>query len=38
MLINNNKEFNYQYSFSDLPSKSYDFYIENKYVIEFDGL
>ena len=38
MLINNNKEFNYQHTFSDLPSKSYDFYIENKYIIEFDGL
>ena len=37
LLIKNNINFNYQYRFFDLATKEYDFYIDNKYIIEFDG-
>ena len=29
--------FKYQYSFANLPNKKFDFFIEDTYVIEFDG-
>ena len=29
--------FKYQYKFNNLPMKDFDFFIENKYIIEFDG-
>ena len=37
LLIKNNINFNYQYRFFDLAAKEYDFYINNQYIIEFDG-
>ena len=37
ILVKNNINFCYQYKFSDLLTKEYDFYVENKYIIEFDG-
>lgn len=32
-----NINFKYQYRFSNLTNRVFDFYIENKYVIEYDG-
>lgn len=37
ILTENNIEFKYQHQFQDLPLKYYDFYIEDKYIIEYDG-
>lgn len=37
MLTNNAINFKYQHRFINLPMKEFDFFIENKYVIEFDG-
>lgn len=37
MLTNNAIDFKYQYRFINLPMKEFDFFIENKYIIEFDG-
>ena len=36
-LILQNKNFVYQHRFSDLPYLKFDFYVEGKYIIEFDG-
>lgn len=37
MLIENNISYEYQYEFNDLPNKPFDFYINNQYVLEYDG-
>ena len=37
LLQENNIDFEYQYEFDDLPNKPFDFYVNNKYIIEFDG-
>ncbi len=37
LLTQNNINFQYHYRFLDLSNKEFDFYIENKYLIEFDG-
>ena len=37
LLNNNNISFKTQYTFQDLPNKRFDFYINNSYIIEFDG-
>ena len=37
LLAQNNINFQYHYRFIDLSNKEFDFYIENKYLIEFDG-
>ena len=37
MLSKNNLSFIYQYRFSDLKTKEFDFYINNEYIIEYDG-
>lgn len=37
LLTKNNIPFEYQYRFKDFPCKKFDFYISNKYIIEFDG-
>lgn len=37
LLVKNNISFQYQYRFKDFQTKEFDFYIENKYIIEFDG-
>lgn len=37
LLIANNLQFKYQYIFNEMPSKKFDFYINDSYVIEFDG-
>ena len=37
-LLNNAQiPFKYQHRFKDLSMKSFDFYIDNKYIVEFDG-
>lgn len=37
LLTKNNISFEYQKRFDDLKIKEFDFYINNKYIIEFDG-
>ena len=37
LLTKNNLPFEYQYHFKDFSYKKFDFYINNKYIIEFDG-
>ena len=37
LLTEHNISFNYQHRFSDLPLKEFDFFIDNKYVVEYDG-
>ena len=37
LLTKNNIPFQYQYRFSDFATKRFDFYINNQYIIEFDG-
>jgi very-short-patch-repair endonuclease len=37
LLTQNNISFNYQYRFANFKIKEFDFYIDNKYIIEFDG-
>jgi len=37
LLTQNNISFDYQYRFNDYKEKEFDFYIDNKYIIEFDG-
>lgn len=37
LLTNNNLIFKYQYQFPNLPTKKFDFFIANQYIIEFDG-
>lgn len=37
MLVQNNIPFTYQFRFSELKNKIFDFYINNKYIIEYDG-
>lgn len=37
LLTKNNISFEYQKKFDDLKIKEFDFYINNKYIIEFDG-
>ena len=36
-LTNSKINFNYQYRFKDFAIKEYDFYIDNSYIIEYDG-
>ena len=37
LLSKNNIQFNYQYKFKDIIEKEFDFYINNNYIIEYDG-
>lgn len=37
LLVEHNVDFQYQHEFDDLPNKPFDFYINNNYVVEFDG-
>lgn len=37
LLTKNQILFNYQYQFDDLLNKKFDFYVNNSYIIEFDG-
>lgn len=37
LLTQNNIEFIYQYKFNDFQNKKFDFFIDNKYIIEYDG-
>lgn len=37
LLTNNNINFSYQYRFSDFLTKKFDFFIDNNYIIEYDG-
>ena len=37
LLHENNIDFKYQYEFNDLPNKPFDFYVNDSYIIEFDG-
>lgn len=37
MLSKNDLSFIYQYRFDDLKTKEFDFYINNEYIIEYDG-
>ena len=37
LLSKNNIQFNYQYRFKDIIEKEFDFYINNNYIIEYDG-
>lgn len=37
LLKDNNISFQYQYSFNDFKQYKFDFYINNQYIIEFDG-
>lgn len=37
LLIANNIKFNYQFRFDNMKNKPFDFYINNSYVIEYDG-
>lgn len=38
LLIKNNINFQYQYSFKDIQAYKFDFYIDDTYVIEYDGI
>ena len=37
LLNDHNIAYKYQHEFNDLPNKQFDFYIDNKYIIEYDG-
>lgn len=37
LLTNDNLVFKYQYRFSNLPMKIFDFFVADRYIIEFDG-
>lgn len=37
LLQQSNKKFKYQHKFENFPSKKFDFFIEDKYIIEYDG-
>lgn len=37
LLTTNNLQFKYQYTFNEMLSKKFDFYVNNCYIIEFDG-
>lgn len=37
LLTKNNIDFNYQYRFDNLKTKEFDFYVNNQYIIEYDG-
>ena len=37
ILVKNNIPFSYQHKFNDFNDKKFDFYIDNKYILEFDG-
>lgn len=37
LLITNNIKFNYQFRFNDMKNKPFDFYINDSYIIEYDG-
>lgn len=37
MLKDNNIPYEYQYEFDNLPRKQFDFYINNQYILEYDG-
>lgn len=37
LLTANNIDFKYQYKFNDLPNLKFDFFIQDKYIIEYDG-
>ena len=36
-LSENNINYKYQYIFNDLPNKPFDFYINDQYILEYDG-
>ena len=38
LLLNNNIQFEFQYKFKDLPNKTFDFFVNQEYIIEFDGV
>lgn len=37
LLKEHNVSYEYQYEFDDLPNKPFDFYINNSYIVEYDG-
>lgn len=37
LLVTNNIKFNYQFRFNNMKDKVFDFYINNSYIIEYDG-
>lgn len=37
LLMTNNLQFKYQHAFDELSDKKFDFYINDNYIIEFDG-
>lgn len=37
LLTKNNIPYKYQFCFNDYPEKKFDFFIDNSYIIEFDG-
>ena len=37
LLVANNIKFNYQFRFNNMKDKVFDFYINNSYIIEYDG-
>lgn len=37
LLIEHGINYKYHYTFPDLPNKKFDFYVDEKYIIEFDG-
>lgn len=37
LLKEHNISYEYQYEFDDLPNKPFDFYIDNSYIVEYDG-
>lgn len=37
LLTQNNIKFIYQYKFNDFQNKKFDFFVNNKYIIEYDG-
>lgn len=37
LLKEHNINYEYQYEFDDLPNKPFDFYINNSYIVEYDG-
>lgn len=38
VLKENNISFEYQYKFFDLPKYTFDFFVNNQYIIEYDGI
>lgn len=37
LLTQNNVRFIYQHKFNDFQNKEFDFFVDNKYIIEYDG-